>query len=285
MSANEPTPRSGRSAPGPRSGVPALSVLLTLLLPGAGHAYVGRPRRAACVFGLVNGLLVLGLLCAGPALAAMSPPAPEGASTLSDVRSLYHYDLLPEAANVSGTILAVRLFPNVEHGDPGTSPLRTLGLLLTALSGVGAALAAADAHFLARRPRGTRPPPLCASPGGVAAASFLVPGLGHALLGRRRKAILLFATLTTLFVVGLALSRFAGVDRDRHFYYWAGQLLYGGATIVSSLAFTGVRVREFLPSLDAGVLFTTAAGLLNVLVMVDAAATAETRLATLPEAK
>jgi TM2 domain-containing membrane protein YozV len=198
---------------------------------------------------------------------------------LSDIRSVYHYDLLPEAVNVAGTILAVRLHPEVEHGDPGARPLRTLGLLLTALGAVGAALAAVDAHFFARRPRGERAPPLSACPSGAAAASFLVPGLGQWLLGRPRKGLLLFGALTGLYLLGLLLSDFACVDRDRHFYYWAGQLLNGGATIVATLAFTSVRVREFLPHLDAGVLFTTASGLLNVLVMIDAASAAEAKLA------
>ncbi|HET6201224.1 MAG TPA: DUF6677 family protein [Planctomycetota bacterium] len=254
-------PSFARRSEGGRPPFPA--VLLTLLVPGLGHVYAGFLLRGIAVFLFVNGLYAAGLVLGERALLGFS-----------SLRGPLRIDLLPEVLNVGATYVAGRLYADVAYLDPGDSPHRNLGILLTALSGVFAALAASDAHFLARAGRGGAR----RSPAVVATLSFLVPGLGHFLLGERKKGVLLFAALTSIFVVGLLLSDGNVVDRDRHYYYWAGQILNGVPTSIAHLLFMDRRVSSFPPHLDSALLFVTAAGLLNVLVMIDAYAEAEGRM-------
>ncbi len=247
---------------------PLAAVFLTLLVPGLGHAYAGTLRRGLAVFLFVNGLYALGLWLGERALLGFWDRS--SFLVLSNV-SIPLPTLLPEVLNVGATCVAWGLYSDVSYLDPGDSPYRNLGILLTALSGIFAVLAASDAHFLARAGRaGVR-----RSPAVPATLSFLVPGLGHFLLGRRKKGVLLFLALTSIFVVGLLLSGGNIVDRDRHYYYWAGQILNGGATSIAHLLFAGRRVDAFPPHLDSALLFVTASGLLNVLVMIDAYAEAD----------
>lgn len=107
------------------------------------------------------------------------------------------------------------------------------------------------------------------------AASFglLLPGAGHAFLGRWGKGLVFFGSLGTLFVVGVAMQA-------RLRFYWglddvlaiivgvsqaAGGLLYVAAR---ALGFEDGRVQA--PTFDYANTFTAVAGLLNSLCALDA---------------
>lgn len=99
--------------------------------------------------------------------------------------------------------------------------------------------------------------------------TWIAPGLGHHYLGRKSKAILFFALVTFLYVFGMWLAGFRNVSLQRHQIYFLAEIPYGGATLLASLLTQNLRVEAFNPLHDVGLLFTSVAGLLNVIVMVD----------------
>jgi hypothetical protein len=102
-------------------------------------------------------------------------------------------------------------------------------------------------------------------------AAWLVPGLGHLLLGRRWRALILFASIMTMFALGLAMqgqffSTSSGSYLQTLGYY--GELCVG-------LAMPGARFfgysggDPFFVSCDYGTAYLVAAGMLNVLAVLD----------------
>jgi hypothetical protein len=75
--------------------------------------------------------------------------------------------------------------------------------------------------------------------------------------------------VTFLYVFGMWLSRFLNVNFDRHEIYYFAEIPYGGATLLATLLTRHLRVETFNPLNDVGLLFTSVAGLLNIIVMVD----------------
>lgn len=106
----------------------------------------------------------------------------------------------------------------------------------------------------------------------VCVVSWLVPGAGHLVLGRRQKAIVFFCVLNAMFAIGLALSgRLAAFDFS--------DPLVGLAAIAN----LGMGIPYFIAramdlgqgivtaaSYEYGNTFLIVAGLLNMLVAIDA---------------
>jgi hypothetical protein len=270
-----------------RSGAePNVAALLTLFVPGLGHLYLGRPAMAALLFLVVESLYLVGFKLSGGLLYAMLDP---------ELRGPFASLLTPEVGNLGmllahkAGILAERVL-GVEYGEYGPAdpvpwpPTMRLGVALTAVSGMLNAIAACRAHLDARigaaeRARGPAPSLLVA-------ATWLVPGLGHLLQGRKRRALFVFTALVGLFLIGTVLAEGSNLSRERHFYYWAGQFLLGLPALLSEAALGARPVTGPIPWVDAGLLFGCVAGLLNVLAMIDVYGHAEARLlATPPPAK
>jgi hypothetical protein len=102
-------------------------------------------------------------------------------------------------------------------------------------------------------------------------AAWLVPGLGHLLLGRKWRALILFASIITMFVLGLAMQgQFFSTSSASYLqtlgYY--GELCVG-------LAMPGARFfgysggDPFFVSSDFGTAYLVVAGMLNVLAVLD----------------
>ena len=102
-------------------------------------------------------------------------------------------------------------------------------------------------------------------------AAWLVPGLGHLMLGRKWRALILFASIGVMFVLGLAMqgqffSTSSGSYLQTLGYY--GELCVG-------LAMPGARFfgysggDPFFVSSDYGTAYLLAAGMLNVLTVLD----------------
>ena len=104
-------------------------------------------------------------------------------------------------------------------------------------------------------------------------AAWLVPGLGHWIIGRRGKAILYFVTITSCFVAGVILAHGRNLDFERDkIYFWA----YGWNGLETLLAWffaRDLRLDHVVPNLAVGYLYTSVACLLNVVVMMDALTT------------
>ena len=114
-------------------------------------------------------------------------------------------------------------------------------------------------------------------------AAWLLPGLGHWLLGRRGKGLFFLVAIWGTFLAGWALSDFRAVfwKPDRIATY--GQLGMGVPTLVLLVGkepFSSALGRTFyeptgasenlLPHYDVGTLYTCVAGLLNVVVVLGA---------------
>ena len=113
----------------------------------------------------------------------------------------------------------------------------------------------------------------------ICAIAWAIPGAGHFLLGRRQKGVVLFVTLTLMFAMGLwlegrifpfelsqplvALAAFADLGIGLP-YFVAKMLGYGGGRVVAI-------------TYEYGNAFGIVAGLLNMLVVLDAFDIAEGR--------
>jgi hypothetical protein len=113
----------------------------------------------------------------------------------------------------------------------------------------------------------------------IAAAAWAVPGFGHLLLGRPAKAAYFGLLILGIFGLGLWLGEGASVSRARFPFHIYGQL---GAGVPALLAdrFLGIIPQgRTIDRLELGVVFTTVAGIMNVIAIVDAYEIARTRKA------
>ncbi|MBM4016283.1 MAG: hypothetical protein FJ293_15145 [Planctomycetes bacterium] len=114
-------------------------------------------------------------------------------------------------------------------------------------------------------------------------ATWLLPGLGHWLLGRRGKALLYAITLSLTFLIGLVLAEFRAVRTDEDFrLYLFGEGLFGLAAFPTLWLTEGLELAADYPRLEVGRLFCTVAGIMNVCVIVDVFETAYPRAAAAP---
>jgi hypothetical protein len=107
-------------------------------------------------------------------------------------------------------------------------------------------------------------------------ATWIVPGAGHWLLGRRKKALLFFVLIAFAYLFGMWLGDFRNVRRDQDTMdlYFLGEALCGGFTLPAWFFTRSLELSFEQPLLDAALLFSTVAGLLNLCVMVDVYETA-----------
>ncbi len=252
--------------PVPRRGEPIVAVLLTWFLPGAGHVYLGRLVPGILAFLVVEGLYALGwLLSDGRCFAFLDPELQGPLATV----------LTPEAGNL-GAMLAQLKYVGFGSDPPTPFPSWILlGGWLTAASGFANVVLMVQAHLLARTPDDA--PREGISPVLAVGATWLVPGLGHLLQGRRLRAGIVFVLLVGFFVWGTILAEGSNLSRERHFYYWSGQFLVGLPALLGELLSGRPPVTGELPSGDVGLLYACMPGLLNILAMLDVFGVGEKR--------
>jgi Family of unknown function (DUF6677) len=151
-----------------------------------------------------------------------------------------------------------------------------IGAFLTGASGMLAAFWAADAFFVSRcqRAKPKLVPPRV-NPALAAALSWIVPGLGHVRAGQRDKGLLVGACVLLVFLVGLVASGGHAVDRAQMPVWWMGQNLFGGGSLFCAIVTAPWHMTHDSNGLDLGIVLTTVAGMMNLVVMVDAYAVAE----------
>ncbi len=247
-------------------GDPLVAMLLTWFIPGAGHLYLGRARLALIAFVAVEGLYAAGFLLSEGLFLNVLPP---------EMRGRMAGVLAPEVGNLGALLAHLGRVGFLDQ--PVRWPTRMdLGMTLTAASGILNVVLMSHAHLEARL---SKRPRTGLDPAAAATLSWLVPGLAHFLEGRRARGIAIFVMLVGLFVLGCALAQGANLDRERHFYYWAGQFLLGLPAIVAEFVHGHPRLTEDIRYVDAGIVLGCVAGMLNVLVMLDAFGWAERRQA------
>lgn len=251
--------------PSERRGDSAVAVLLTWFLPGAGHVYLGRFVAGGLAFVLLEGLFALGwLLSEGRTFEYLDP----------ELRGPFATLLTPEAGNLGAMLVHLKVSGFGSTEATPYPPWMFVGAALCALSGLLNLLVAAHAHLAARAPGRVSVAP---HPVGFVAAAWLFPGLGHWLQGRRRRAAIVAALLFGLFLLGTWLAAGSNLSRERHFYYWSGQILLGGPALLGEAILGGQPITGEIRWVDVGLLYACMAGLLNVLAMLDVYGLAEKR--------
>ena len=117
-----------------------------------------------------------------------------------------------------------------------------------------------------------------------AIAAWLVPGLGHWLLGQHRRGLILFVSIGFLWTGGFFIGGISVFDRPNHPIWFMGQMLTAPSIVVERLHQTLQGPNAMPPRPDAqdiaftpsyghvheqGVLYTALAGMLNLLAIMD----------------
>ncbi len=111
--------------------------------------------------------------------------------------------------------------------------------------------------------------------------AWLVPGLGHFVIGQRRRGIIFFVTITATFWTGVAVGGAGStVYPEVRKLWFAAQIFAGTETLAAYGLHTQVvknapiyKGKPFLghwASSEVGVHYTGVAGLLNLLIILDA---------------
>ena len=121
--------------------------------------------------------------------------------------------------------------------------------------------------------------------------ALLLPGLGHAALGQTRRAVLIGASILSLFAGGILIGGIDCIDRREDQWWFLGQAFVGPTAFAVDAYHQSLKVKDpasgalrapnpdenprFEKSLgrvnEIGSLFTAIAGLLNVIAILDAA--------------
>lgn len=243
---------------------------LSFLFPGLGHIVAGSRSLGLAWMLLANGALLAGFQLAGYTQFDFGFAWKLGGFLEIAIA-------LPESLNFGGTILIANLAGSVEQGGTYVEnlPYRQLGYLLSGTAGILSIASAPHAAGLVLKQLQPNPKRTL-HPGKVALLALLLPGLGHWVIGRRFKAKLLGLTLIGMFLLGMALGGFADFDRQRHGYYWIGQMFMGLPAWLSYLPLLPLKMGTVLPYQDTGFTFTSVAGLFNIVVALDAYHRAQT---------
>jgi hypothetical protein len=114
----------------------------------------------------------------------------------------------------------------------------------------------------------------------AAALAWVLPGLGHWYLGLRGRAIVLFVTITVTFWCGVAVGGVQSTVNAGENGAWLAAQLCAGVQTVAALMWSkslsqGPELEAIYPAVDIAVVYAGIAGLLNLLVIIDALARAE----------
>lgn len=103
----------------------------------------------------------------------------------------------------------------------------------------------------------------------AAAAAWACPGLGHVVVGRPAKALYFGGLVLGVFGLGLLLGEGAAVSTERFPLHWYGQMFAGVPALLADALLGARPTGHTIDRLELGVVFTTVAGILNTVVMVD----------------
>jgi TM2 domain-containing membrane protein YozV len=114
----------------------------------------------------------------------------------------------------------------------------------------------------------------------VALCGWLVPGAGYFLLGERARGVIIAAAVLFIFVAGLLIGGVCVVETPKALTtaaildkpWFIGQVLAGPVSIVSAVAAGRLDDGQYSTSRswELGTLYTAIAGMLNLLVVIDA---------------
>lgn len=130
----------------------------------------------------------------------------------------------------------------------------------------------------------------------AAIATWLLPGLGHLLIGERTRGIVFLVVITLTFWTGVAIGGVKNtVSPSERSLWFAGQVCAGGHTLAalawSSALGTPQEMGRYPAQLigygrteEVSVVYTAIAGMLNILIILDVLVRSEGKLVPAPSA-
>ena len=114
----------------------------------------------------------------------------------------------------------------------------------------------------------------------VGLAGWCVPGAGHFMVGERTRGTIIFLSVTLLFVMGLYIGSIGVIDSFNARPWYIGQIMTSPVVALFAKMNPSIGGVATYPSygkpFEIGQIYTTIAGLLNVLCIVSAVYTAYT---------
>ena len=99
--------------------------------------------------------------------------------------------------------------------------------------------------------------------------AWLVPGLGHYYIGRKRKALLYFSVITATFLAGVFLAQGRNLSYSRDGVYFLAYVCNAAETGIGWLFTRHLERDHTIANLRVGFLYTAVACLLNLVVIID----------------
>jgi len=161
-----------------------------------------------------------------------------------------------------------------EHDPENRAAILTILAILVGLSWVGQGLRGRRDSLVHHEEAAPPGPPVSAERTlfGILGA-WLLPGLGHLIIGRRAKALLYFVVITATFAAGTALAEGRNLDFERDRIYFLAYMFNAGQTALGWLLTRGLELDHRIPFLQLGLTYTAVGCLLNVVAMMDFVAT------------
>ncbi len=106
--------------------------------------------------------------------------------------------------------------------------------------------------------------------GVVGALAWLVPGGGHFVLNKRRQAVVIFVAVLLTFLVGLYIGSVGVIDPVRAKPWYAAQLMNTPVVALLARISTAGDYPVYGRPNEVGQIYTSIAGLLNLLCIVNA---------------
>ncbi len=104
----------------------------------------------------------------------------------------------------------------------------------------------------------------------VGLVAWAIPGAGHFAIKERKRAVIIFVTITLTFLIGLYVGSIAVVDSVGAWPWYIAQMMTSPAVgILAHITKTGQYVSYGKPY-DIGQIYTTVAGMLNLLCILSA---------------
>jgi hypothetical protein len=117
------------------------------------------------------------------------------------------------------------------------------------------------------------------------ALAWLVPGAGHYALNEKRRALVIFVSIVLTFLVGLYVGSIGVIDPVHARPWYAAQVMNTPLVMLLGRISTTGNYRVYGRANEIGQIYTSIAGLLNLLCIVNAVYVAHLRSAGEPEAQ
>lgn len=261
---------------------PFQATLLSLFVPGSVHMLMGRSVRGVVALVSCVGLFIAGYSILGDRLWLFRwfPPF----DFLGVLFKVFPLNMWPEWPNLGCMMVASLLRetssdpvigPNLQRAMYLPIPHEQIAFFCTASSGVLSAIWSTEAYLLASHvdaPVRFRR----LHPTDAALATWFLPGSGHYLCGQKDKGLLVGGAVVVMFVAALLFSSGHAVDRVDSPAYFIGTTLFGIGTLFASLVTAPLALSYPLPFFyDCGATLALVAGLMNLVVILDAYTIAE----------